>query len=201
MTLETKLSVDREYVKSFSEKHQEPAWLQDLRLEALEKAKDLPLPKPDKTKITNWNFTRFDKHTVENKPLDSLDDLSDEVKSLIDLGNEDKTLYVQRDQTPAYLSLSKELQDKGVIFTDIHTAFREHGELVKKYFMKDGVKADEHKLTALHAALLNGGAFLYVPKTSNWKRRCKLFMSMKAMIQRFSTMYLLLLMTTVQSHM
>ncbi len=131
MTLETKLSVDREYVKSFSEKHQEPAWLQDLRLEALEKAEDLPLPKPDKTKITNWNFTRFDKHTVENKPLDSLDDLSDEVKSLIDLGNEDKTLYVQRDQTPAYLSLSKELQDKGVIFTDIHTAFREHGELVK----------------------------------------------------------------------
>ncbi|WMW46693.1 Fe-S cluster assembly protein SufD [Bacillus paralicheniformis] len=164
MTLETKLSVDREYVKSFTEKHQEPAWLQDLRLEALEKAEDLPLPKPDKTKITNWNFTRFDKHTVENKPLDSLDDLSDEVKSLIDLGNEDKTLYVQRDQTPAYLSLSKELQDKGVIFTDIHTAFREHGELVKKYFMKDGVKADEHKLTALHAALLNGGAFLYVPK-------------------------------------
>ena len=60
-----------------------------------------------------------------------MDDLSDEVKSLIDLGNEDKTLYVQRDQTPAYLSLSKELQDKGVIFTDIHTAFREHGELVK----------------------------------------------------------------------
>lgn len=201
MTLETKLSVDREYVKSFSEKHQEPAWLQDLRLEALEKAEDLPLPKPDKTKITNWNFTRFDKHTVENKPLDSLDDLSDEVKSLIDLGNEDKTLYVQRDQTPAYLSLSKELQDKGVIFTDIHTAFREHGELVKKYFMKDGVKADEHKLTALHAALLNGGAFLTYRKTSSWKLRCRLFMSMKATIQRFSTMYLSLQMTTVPSHM
>ncbi len=30
--------------------------------------------------------------------------------------------------------------------------------------MKDGVKVDEHKLTALHAALMNGGAFLYVPK-------------------------------------
>ena len=30
--------------------------------------------------------------------------------------------------------------------------------------MKDGVKVDEHRLTALHAALINGGAFVYVPK-------------------------------------
>ncbi|MBI0440690.1 Fe-S cluster assembly protein SufD [Bacillus amyloliquefaciens] len=164
MTLETKLSVDQEYVKGFSEKHQEPAWLKNLRLQALEKAEDLPLPKPDKTKITNWNFTKFNKHTVENAPLASLEDLADEAKALIDIENEDKTLYVQRDQTPAFLSLSKELKDKGVIFTDILTAALEHSDLVEKYFMKDGVKVDEHKLTALHAALMNGGAFLYVPK-------------------------------------
>ncbi len=107
MTLETKLSVDQEYVKGFSEKHQEPAWLKNLRLQALEKAEDLPLPKPDKTKITNWNFTKFNKHTVENAPLASLEDLADEAKALIDIENEDKTLYVQRDQTPAFLSLPK----------------------------------------------------------------------------------------------
>ncbi|MEG9462168.1 MAG: Fe-S cluster assembly protein SufD, partial [Bacillus amyloliquefaciens] len=101
---------------------------------------------------------------VENAPLASLEDLADEAKALIDIENEDKTLYVQRDQTPAFLSLSKELKDKGVIFTDILTAAREHSDLVEKYFMKDGVKVDEHKLTALHAALMNGGAFLYVPK-------------------------------------
>ncbi|XYY59483.1 Fe-S cluster assembly protein SufD [Bacillus velezensis] len=164
MTLETKLSVDQEYVKGFSEKHQEPAWLKNLRLQALEKADDLPAPKPDKTKITNWNFTKFNKHTVENAPLASLEDLADEAKALIDIENEDKTLYVRRDQTPAFLSLSKELKDKGVIFTDILTVAREHSDLVEKYFMKDGVKVDEHKLTALHAALMNGGAFLYVPK-------------------------------------
>ena len=107
MTLETKLSVDQEYVKGFSEKHQEPAWLKNLRLQALEKADDLPLPKPDKTKITNWNFTKFNKHTVENAPLASLEDLADEAKALIDIENEDKTLYVQRDQTPAFLFFPK----------------------------------------------------------------------------------------------
>ncbi|MBD4894645.1 Fe-S cluster assembly protein SufD, partial [Xanthomonas citri pv. citri] len=76
----------------------------------------------------NWNFTNFAKHTVDNEPLSSLEDLTDEVKALIDLENEDKTLYVQRDQTPAYLSLSQELKDKGVIFTDILTAAREHSD-------------------------------------------------------------------------
>ena len=62
------------------------------------------------------------------------------------------------------LFLSEELKAKGVIITDIFTASREHSELVKKYFMTDGVKVDEHKLTALHAALMNGGVFVYVPK-------------------------------------
>ncbi|WP_144525533.1 Fe-S cluster assembly protein SufD [Bacillus pumilus] len=164
MTLETKLSVDQDYVKSFSEKHQEPAWMSSLRLQALEKAEDLPMPKPDKTNISKWNLTNFKQHTVESAPFGSLEELPEEVKSLIDLEDTDKTVYIQRDQTPAYLSLSTEAKDKGVIFTDLHTALREHGDLVKKYFMTDAVKVDEHKLTALHAALVNGGAFLYVPK-------------------------------------
>src|SRR5690625_6329579 len=30
--------------------------------------------------------------------------------------------------------------------------------------MKEAVSYDEHKLTAVHAALMNGGVFLYVPK-------------------------------------
>ncbi|MDR4458491.1 Fe-S cluster assembly protein SufD, partial [Bacillus tropicus] len=55
-------------------------------------------------------------------------------------------------------------KEKGVILTDIGTAATENAELVKKYLMKDGVKVDEHRLTALHAALINGGAFVYVPK-------------------------------------
>src|SRR5690625_3697462 len=30
--------------------------------------------------------------------------------------------------------------------------------------MTDAVSVDEHRLTALHAALMNGGVFVYVPK-------------------------------------
>ncbi|MBD1380799.1 Fe-S cluster assembly protein SufD [Metabacillus arenae] len=164
MTVDIKLPIDQEYLTSFSNKHSEPAWLKDLRLQALAKVEDLPMPKPDKTKIDKWNLTNFKKHTVETEKLGSLKELNDTVKSLIDLEQENKNLYIQRDHTPAYITLSEELKAKGVIFTDIQTAAKEHSDLVEKYFMKDGVKVDEHRLTALHAALVNGGAFIYVPK-------------------------------------
>ncbi len=92
-----------------------------------------------------------------------MDALPEEAKGLIDLEAQGN-LYIQRNNTPAYIKTSQELADKGVIFTDIFTAVREHGELVQKYFMTEAVKVDEHKLTALHTALVNGGVFVYVPK-------------------------------------
>ncbi|MEA3320360.1 MAG: Fe-S cluster assembly protein SufD [Bacillota bacterium] len=159
MTLETKLPFDQDYLTNYSKESGEPQWLLDLRLQALSLAEELPLPKPDKTKITNWNFTNFQKHTVETS-ITSVDQLPEEVKALVDGEN----IYVQVDNTPVVSTLKEELKAQGVIFTDIFTAAKEHSDLVKKYFMQDGVKVDEHKLSALHAALLNGGAFLYVPK-------------------------------------
>ncbi|MCL6586253.1 MAG: Fe-S cluster assembly protein SufD [Anoxybacillus sp.] len=164
MMIETKLPFDQQYVRTFSEGNGEPSWLLHLRLQALAKAEELPLPKPDKTKIEKWNFTQLSHHVVQSAPLSSLEELPEAVKALINLEDEAKNLYVQRDNTPAYLSLSEDLKEKGVIFTDIFTAVREHSELVEKYFMKDGVRIDEHRLTALHAALMNGGVFVYVPK-------------------------------------
>ncbi|WP_223701429.1 Fe-S cluster assembly protein SufD [Sutcliffiella deserti] len=159
MTLETKLPFDQDYLSNYSKESGEPQWLLDLRLKALALAEELPLPKPDKTKITNWNFTKFQQHTVEAS-MNSLEQLPAEVKALVDVEN----IYVQVDNTPVVSSISEELTSKGVIFTDIVTAAKNHSDLVQKYFMKDGVKVDEHKLTALHAALMNGGAFLYIPK-------------------------------------
>ncbi len=164
MTVETKLPVELDEISNFSKGHGEPEWFTKFRTAALEKASELGLPKPDKTKIDKWNFTQFKHHTVDSEVYSSLNDLPEQVKSLVDLDDENKSLYVQRNNTPAYISLSNELRDKGVIFTDIISAVKEHSDLVQKYFMTDGVKVDEHKLTALHAALVNGGVFLYVPK-------------------------------------
>ncbi|AIM16087.1 Fe-S cluster assembly protein SufD [Neobacillus sedimentimangrovi] len=161
MTIET---IDKGIVSSFSKEMSEPAWFEELRLKALAEFEELPMPKPDKTKIDKWNFTNFNQYTVKSEAFTSLADLPDEVKALVDVDAGNQNLYIQRNQTPAYLTLSDELKKQGVIFTDIFTAAREHGDLLKKYYMTQAINADEHRLTALHAALVNGGIFLYVPK-------------------------------------
>ncbi|MFJ7639343.1 Fe-S cluster assembly protein SufD [Peribacillus sp. NPDC097264] len=161
MTTEMKLSLEKEDISSYSTKNNEPSWLSDLRIKAFSDLEELPMPRPDKTKIDKWNFTSFKTHTVESEAFASLEELPKEIKSIIE---ENENLYIQRNNTPAHINLSAAIKEQGVIFTDIFTAARDHAELVQKYFMKDGVKVNEHRLTALHAALLNGGAFLYVPK-------------------------------------
>lgn len=164
MTTETNLSFDKDFVRSFSKEMNEPAWMEEFRLNALELSETLPMPRPDKTKIDKWNFTQFDRHTVKSEGFSSLSELPEEVKALIGDETAAKNLYIQRNQTPAYISLTDELKGQGVIFTDIFTAIREHSDLVQKYYLTEAVKTDEHRLIALHAALVNGGAFLYIPK-------------------------------------
>ncbi len=163
MTVETTLALTEQDVRSYSAKVEEAAWMADFRANALAKAEVLDMPKPDKTKITKWNFTEFPSHTVESSIYAGLEEMPTEAKVLID-GEQQQNIYVQHNNTPAYLSLSEDLKSKGVILTDIFTASREHSELLQKHLMTDGVKVDEHKLTALHAALINGGVFVYVPK-------------------------------------
>jgi Fe-S cluster assembly protein SufD len=164
MTLETKLPFDQEYIRNFSKELGEPVWLLDLRLQALAKVEDLPLPKPEKTKIEKWNFTEFQNHVVKSEAIQTIEELPEHIKTLIDLEETNKNLLVQIDQGVAFKVLTDELVSKGVIFTDIHTAAREHSDLLQKYFMKDAVNVDQNKLTAFHAALVNGGVFVYVPK-------------------------------------
>lgn len=163
MTVETTLALTEQDVRSYSAQVEEAAWMADFRSNALAKAEVLEMPRPDKTKITKWNFTEFPSHTVESSIFAGLEELPTEAKVLIDF-EQQQNIYVQHNNTPAYLFLTEELKAKGVIMTDIFTASREHGELVQKYLMTNGVKVDEHKLTALHAALINGGVFIYVPK-------------------------------------
>ncbi|UJL45204.1 Fe-S cluster assembly protein SufD [Virgibacillus sp. NKC19-16] len=163
MTVETKLPYDKDYIDQFSQSRNEPEWMRSLRLQALEQADTLEMPKPDKTKIGKWNFSRF-KHTAEGEAISSINDLPPEIQDFLDQDNAPENLFIQRNNSVAYASLNQELKDKGVIFTDIFTALQEHGDLVQKYYMKDAVSVDEHRLTALHAALMNGGIFVYVPK-------------------------------------
>ena len=70
---------------------------------------------------------------------------------------------MQRNGEIASTHLGADVAAKGVIFTDLSTAVREHGDLVRKYLSQQ-VDPGTDKFTALNAALWTGGTFLYVPR-------------------------------------
>src|SRR5699024_5887523 len=163
MTVLTEIPYNKENIAELSKDKNEPKWMSDFRSEAFDLAEKLDMPKPDKTNINRWNFTVI-KHRSQGEKIESLAQLPEALEAYFDQDNVPENLIIQRNETLAYATLSDDLKEQGVIFTDIFTAMNEHEELVKKYFMKDAVTIDEHRLTALHAALLNGGVFIYVPK-------------------------------------
>ncbi|WP_067727218.1 Fe-S cluster assembly protein SufD [Oceanobacillus damuensis] len=164
MTVETKLPFDKDYINQYSQDRNEPQWMKSLRLNALELADTLEMPKPDKTKIGNWNFNNFNHAYTEGDAISSIKDLPAELQSYFDEENPTENLLIQRNHSVAYNTLNEDLKNKGVIFTDIFTAMNDHNDLVEKYYMKDAVSVDQNRLTALHAALMNGGIFVYIPK-------------------------------------
>ncbi len=65
---------------------------------------------------------------------------------------------------PVEYTFSAEAKARGVIFCDLATAVREHGDLVREYFMTKVVTPGESKFTALHGAFWDNGVFVYVPR-------------------------------------
>lgn len=161
MSVEMDVQLDRQAITRFSQDGGEPDWMRALRLESLERAEALPLPKLEKISLKNWNFTRFTPFKAEARLL-SPETLPQDLRNLFAAG-ENRNVLVQQNSSVVYRQVAEDLARKGVVFTDLATALREHGDLVRRYFGK-AVNPDENKLTALHTALWSGGAFLYVPK-------------------------------------
>ncbi|MCH4327457.1 Fe-S cluster assembly protein SufD [Staphylococcus haemolyticus] len=162
MTTET-LNISEEQLVDYSKAHNEPSWMTELRQKALKLTETLEMPKPDKTKLRKWDFDSFKQHEVEGQSFNNLSELPEAIKKIIDVENT-KNLVVQHNNALAYTQVSDQAQKNSVIIEGLSEALINHGELVQKYLMTDAVSVDEHRLTALHTALINGGVFVYVPK-------------------------------------
>lgn len=113
------------------------------------------MPKPDKTKLTKWDFDSFKQHETEGAVYYDLKELPKEIDRIINVENTEN-LVIQHNNTLAYTKVNEKAQQDGVIIEHIQEALVNHSDLVEKYFMKDAVTVDEHRLTALHTALMNG---------------------------------------------
>lgn len=165
MSTNTILPVSREAIAALSRRRNEPVWLAKFRLQALEQAAALDYPIFEKTKMERWNLHAYGQY-VDSKPVLAFDDMPAAVRSLFAEDTcyaENSNMVIQHNSGVIYVKLQAELAAKGVIFMDLETAAREHEELVKPYLMQ-ALQANEHRLAALHAAIWNGGVFLYVPQ-------------------------------------
>lgn len=130
----------------------EPEWLTNLRDEAWKQVDKLTLPVFDKVDYHSWPLLDFTE--TEEQP-------TGDVTSLLD--STENYHFVSVGKKTIKNDLSDDLKSKGIILTDMKTAIRDHSELLSKYLFQKAVKYKENRLTAVNAALMNGGTFLYVP--------------------------------------
>lgn len=162
--------LSRKVVEEISRQKNEPEWMLNFRLKALEIFESKAMPKwgPDLSVIDFSNIHYYLRTT--DKPVRNWDEVPDEVKSTFDrLGipeAERKFLAgagAQFDSEAVYHNLNEKLEKQGVIFMDMDTAVREHPELVRTYF-GTVIPSVDNKFAALNSAVWSGGSFIYVPK-------------------------------------
>ncbi len=163
---EAVLPLSREDVVAVSERLNDPEWLLHRRLAAWEVAASLPMPT---TNDEPWRRTDIRAVPWEEMPHPfslngaSIQDVPGELYSPL-IGEKQGGLLVFANGRLVFHELSQELARRGVIFTDLRSAFERHRNLVERFFMTKAVRPDEGKFAALHAALWTHGAFLYVPE-------------------------------------
>ena len=162
-----------EIIKEISKQKNDPEWMKEFRLKALEVYEKLELP----TWGPNLSELNMDEIATYVRPKSKMtgnwDEVPDDIKNTFDkLGipeAEKKSLAgvgAQYDSEVVYHSMKNELLEQGVIYTDMETAVREYPDIVKAHFMKC-VPVYDHKFVALHGAVWSGGSFVYVPKGVN----------------------------------
>jgi len=95
--------------------------------------------------------------------IETAGELPRELRSLWDEREELAGRLVQHDSDVVYRALDEALEKQGVVFTDLHTAAREHEEIVREHLLS-AISPAEWKYISLHSALWSGGCLVYVPQ-------------------------------------
>ena len=166
----TERGLTKKVVEEISRMKEEPEWMLEERLKALDIFYSKPMPQwgGDLSELD------FDEIIYYVKPTEkqgrSWDEVPEEIKNTFDaLGipeAEQKYLAgvsAQYESEVVYQSLEKDLEEQGIIFSDTDSALKEHEDIFKEYFGKV-VPASDNKFAALNTAVWSGGSFIYVPK-------------------------------------
>jgi Fe-S cluster assembly protein SufB len=162
--------LDASVVREISAIKDEPGWMTDMRLAAL----DLFARKPMPTWGADLGGVHFEeiKYYVRptDRPASDWEALPEEIKRTYDkLGipeAEKKRLVAgvaaQYESEVVYHQIREDLAKQGVVFLDTDTALKEHEDIFRKHFGTI-VPPGDNKFAALNTAVWSGGSFVYVP--------------------------------------
>jgi Fe-S cluster assembly protein SufB len=162
--------LSEDVVRKISAHKEEPEWMLDYRLRALEIFNSKPMP--------DWGADLSDLDLDDIyfyiRPQDRMkrdwDEVPDEIKETFErLGIPEQERDVlagvgaQYESEMVYHSLREEWEDQGVIFESIEDGLKMYPELFREHFSTIIPPAD-NKFAALNAAVWSGGSFVYIPK-------------------------------------
>ncbi len=164
-----KEGLTEDIVRQISKEKNDPEWMTEFRLKALETYNEQKIPEwgPD---ISGLNMDDIVTYVRPNTGMKGKwSEVPDDIKNTFErLGIPDaerKSLAgvgAQYDSELVYHNVKEEVLAQGVVYTDMESALRDHEDLVKSHFMKL-VPPTDHKFAALHGAVWSGGSFVYVP--------------------------------------
>jgi Fe-S cluster assembly protein SufB len=160
----------RELVAQISAFKNEPEWMLEFRLKALDYFLARPQPTWGSPMLAEVDYDDIHYFVrASEKSSRTWDDVPDDIKRTFDrLGipeAERKFLSgvgAQYESEVVYHQVNKQLEEQGVVFMDMDTGLREHEDLVREYFATI-IPANDNKLAALNSAVWSGGSFVYVP--------------------------------------
>ncbi len=160
----------REIVEKISEFKQEPQWMREFRLKALDHFLARPMPTWGSPMLAEVDFDNIHYFVRASERAErSWDDVPEDVKNTFDrLGIPEAErqflagVGAQYESEVVYHQVNAALEAQGVIFLDMDTALREHEELVREHFATI-IPPNDNKLASLNSAVWSGGSFVYVP--------------------------------------
>ena len=166
-----KAGLTPEIVEKISKEKNDPAWMQQFRLQSLQIYNSLQVPNwgPDIEDLDMDNIVTYvrPKSKMSAKWSEVPKDIKDTFERLGIPQAERKSLAgvgAQYDSELVYHNVKDEVAAQGVVYTDLESAMHgEYAEMIRTHFMHL-VKPQEHKFAALHGAVWSGGSFVYVPK-------------------------------------
>ena len=161
----------REIVEQISREKHDPEWMREFRLKSLEIYNSIQMPQwgPSIEGLNMDNIVTYVRPNtkMQGKWEDVPDDIKDTFERLGIPQAEQTSLAgvgAQYDSELVYHNVRKEVEEQGVIYTDMESALNgPYAEMVHEHFMKL-VPPTDHKFAALHGAVWSGGSFVYVPK-------------------------------------